>query len=346
MALKVVFPGRRLSSASSHDGGCETAGVRGRRHPGAVRESVLDDDGDAGGPEFAWRRGGEVREPNGPENGSFFAELNGFNVHYEVHGHGPAMMVVSNSWGIDVAGLRAIYRPLEERLAMVYFDPRGMGQSGPVREDADMGLAAVRADFDALRRHLGLARVHAIGWSNGAMNLVLLASEHPATLASAVFLHGAASYTEEDYRWLGERYPELTRSFRALEAELEDESIPTDEKTARMRRVWLEEFFPVSCARRETAQRMLAEAFRNAQFSWRHAKQAPPTIDARDRLGSITAPSLIIAGRHDTMPVRKAEAMRDGIPDAQLIVLERSGHFAPLEEPQAFCKAVFDFLGV
>jgi len=62
---------------------------------------------------------------------------------------------------------------------MVYFDPRGMGGSGPVREDGDMGMAAVRADFDALRRHLGLDRVSAIGWSNGAMNLILLAAENP-----------------------------------------------------------------------------------------------------------------------------------------------------------------------
>jgi pimeloyl-ACP methyl ester carboxylesterase len=38
--------------------------------------------------------------------------------------------------------------------------------------------------------------------------------------------------------------------------------------------------------------------------------------------------------------------MRDGIPDATLVVLERSGHFAPLEEPEAFRQAVFDFLGV
>jgi proline iminopeptidase len=287
-----------------------------------------------------------VREPTGLENGSFFAELNGFDIHYEIHGRGPVMMAVSNSWGIDVAGLRAVYRPLEERVTMVYFDPRGMGQSGPVREDADMDLAAVRADFDALRRHLGLARVHAIGWSNGAMNLLLLASEHAGTLASAIFLHGAASYTDEDYRWLGEHYPGLTESFQALQAELQDESIPDREKTARMRRVWLEEFFPVSCANRETAKAMIVRAFADAQFSWRHAMQAPPTFDARDRLTSITARSLIIAGRHDTMPVSKAEEMRDGIPDAKLIVFERSGHFAPLEEPQAFREAVFDFLGL
>ena len=87
------------------------------------------------------------------ENGSFTAPLNGFNIHYEVHGQGPVVMTVPNSWGLSLGGLRALYRPLEEHLTLVYFDSRGMGGSGPVAEETDMGLGAVREDFDALRQH-------------------------------------------------------------------------------------------------------------------------------------------------------------------------------------------------
>ena len=132
------------------------------------------------------------------ENGSFKASLNGFGIHYEVHGEGPVLMVLSNSWGINIAALRVLFRDLENDLTLVYFDPRGMGESDPIREESDMGLAAVRADFDALRNHLGLETVNALGWSNGAINLVVLASEKPETLSSAIFLHGAAAFTDED----------------------------------------------------------------------------------------------------------------------------------------------------
>ena len=112
-------------------------------------------------------------------NGSFTAELNGFPIHYEVHGQGPVLMAVTNSWGLSLEALRALYRPLEERLTLVYFDPRGMGESGAVRQESDRGLAAVRADFHALRAHLKLGEVSVIGWSNGAINLIWLAREHP-----------------------------------------------------------------------------------------------------------------------------------------------------------------------
>jgi pimeloyl-ACP methyl ester carboxylesterase len=77
------------------------------------------------------------------DNGSFAAELNGFEIHYEVHGRGPVVMGVPNSWGLSLGGLRGLFRGLEGDLTMVYFDPRGMGGSGRVREDADMGMAAV-----------------------------------------------------------------------------------------------------------------------------------------------------------------------------------------------------------
>src|SRR5688500_17122157 len=130
-------------------------------------------------------------------NGSFTADLNGHSIHYEVHGKGPVLMTLPNSWGLTLQALRAMYRPLERRLTLVYFDPRGMGGSGPARADADRGMAAVRDDFDALRRHLGLDKVNVIGWSNGAMNLLVLASDRPETLESALFLHGSAKFGQE-----------------------------------------------------------------------------------------------------------------------------------------------------
>ena len=80
-----------------------------------------------------------------------------------------------------------------------------------------MGKAAVRADFDALRRHLGIERADAIGWSNGAMNLILLASERPDTLSSTIFLHGIARFSQQDMEDMASSYPELIQKHGALQ---------------------------------------------------------------------------------------------------------------------------------
>lgn len=254
----------------------------------------------------------EVVQATGVENGSFTADLNGVLIHYEVHGQGPVVITVPNSWGLTYEGLRALYRPLEERLTMVYFDPRGMGESGPIRQEEDMGLTAVRADFDALRRHLGLETVHAIGWSNGAMNLILLASELPETLASAIFVHGVASFTEEDTQVWADEYPELMKAYLAFQQEMADEAMPVEEKTARQRDLWIEEFFPAMLADPEAGRAMLEELYTEAEFSRPHAAYADretPVFDARDQLADITARSLVIAGAHDMMPPEKVSEL-------------------------------------
>lgn len=285
----------------------------------------------------------------GLENGSFTTQLNGFDIHFEVHGQGPVVMTLPNSWGLSLEGLRSLYRPLEDNLTMVYFDPRGMGESSPIVTEADMGMASVRADFQALREHLGLESVNAIGWSNGAMNLILLAAEHPESIETAIFLHGATHFSEEDRAAYAEKYPEVIAAWGALIAELQNPDLTDDERTARMRDMWINDWFPVTFADRARAYEVLNRTFERAEFSWAHASYSQTDqaeFDARSLLPQITARSLVIGGAHDAIPAASGEEMSAAIPDAEFILLESSGHYAPVEEPEAFKNLVLSFLGV
>ena len=287
--------------------------------------------------------------PAGLANGSFTAELNGFRIHYEVHGQGPVLMAVTNSWGLSLQALRAMYRPLEERLTLVYFDPRGMGESGPVRQESDRGLAAVRADFQAHRAHLKLDRVNAIGWSNGAINLIWLARERPEALSSAIFVHGLASSGAEEMKLIAEQHPELVKKYVALMAAVSKPGLSVAEQNALQRKMWLEDYFPGLCADPAKGRALVADVFRDAQLSWPHAAYAEkelPTFDARKELAGIPVRSLVIAGGHDMLPPSRVKALADGLKDARFVVFEKSGHFSAVEEPEGFKTAVYDFLGV
>ncbi|UCF36847.1 MAG: alpha/beta hydrolase [Acidobacteriota bacterium] len=281
------------------------------------------------------------------ENGSFSAVLNGFRIHYEIHGNGPVLMVLPNSWGITVGGLRELYRPLEERLTVTYFEPRGMGASDPIKTDSDMGLEAVRSDFQALRRFLGQERVHAIGWSNGAVNLIELASEYPETLSTAIFLHGTARNTAEDDEYFARQQPQLVEAYQRFLQQMEDPALSDSEKDESLKRLWLEEFFPISCADRESASRIIESLFGHSEFSWRHAfysQKETQSFDFRDRLERISVPSLVLAGRYDLITVSRSEEIAEGIPNSRFVVFEASGHFAPAEERERFKTVVFEFL--
>ena len=284
------------------------------------------------------------------ENGSFIAELNSHKIHYEVHGRGPVLMTVPNSWGLTLEGLRALYQPLEAHLTLVYFDPRGMGGSGPIREPAEMGMAAVRADFQALRKRLGLDRVNVIGWSNGAIDLIFLASEQPETLSAAIFLHGNPRFGPEDMKGIAARYPDLLKHFADFRGEMQGTDIPEAEKDARTKEFDVKVWFPYMFADQEAGRGALPVMYKDTGFSWRHAQYAdedlPAPYDLRDRLPKVTAPSLVIAGRHDMLPPERGEEIHAGIPGSTFVVFEKSGHFAPVEERVRFQKTVLEFLGV
>jgi len=256
---------------------------------------------------------------------------------------------VPNSWGLSLEGLGGMYGPLEDSLTMVYFDPRGMGGSGPVTEPEDMSMEAVRADFQALREHLGLEKVNAIGWSNGASNLILLASERPETLESAIFVHGAAKFDEEDWAEMSSRYPALIKDREKFEASLAAEQLSEEERTARTKAFWLERYFPEAMARPEVSVQAMRAAFDPAQFSRAHVDYTNaeyPTFDTTDLLPDIPVRSLVIAGEADMMPPAKVRILADGLPDAEFAILKNSGHFGPIEEPDRFREIVLRFLGV
>jgi proline iminopeptidase len=68
-------------------------------------------------------------------------------------------------------------------------------------------------------------------------------------------------------------------------------------------------------------------------------------IEVEDRLAEVAHPVLVLAGRHDrTCSVEGAETIARGIPTAELVVLEHSGHMAFVEEPDAYRDAVRRFL--
>jgi proline iminopeptidase len=68
-------------------------------------------------------------------------------------------------------------------------------------------------------------------------------------------------------------------------------------------------------------------------------------IEVEDRLGEITQPVLVMTGRHDrTCTVAAAEATAAGISNAELRILERSGHMTFVEEPDLYIALVRSFL--
>jgi proline iminopeptidase len=60
-----------------------------------------------------------------------------------------------------------------------------------------------------------------------------------------------------------------------------------------------------------------------------------------DRLATVTVPTLVVAGRHDLFTSwPQSFRIANRLPDADVVVLEESGHFPWIEQPDEFFQAV------
>ncbi|MEP7356626.1 MAG: alpha/beta hydrolase, partial [Anaerolineales bacterium] len=68
-------------------------------------------------------------------------------------------------------------------------------------------------------------------------------------------------------------------------------------------------------------------------------------LDFSARLGEVRVPALVVVGRFDPQaPVLCSQQLAAGIPGAQLVVFEHSGHYPFVQEPAAFGQVVSRFL--
>lgn len=66
----------------------------------------------------------------------------------------------------------------------------------------------------------------------------------------------------------------------------------------------------------------------------------------KEQLAAIKVPTAIVLGDHDEAITRThTDYMASAIPGAKLIILKDASHFAMLQDPGGYTKAVLDFLG-
>ena len=68
-------------------------------------------------------------------------------------------------------------------------------------------------------------------------------------------------------------------------------------------------------------------------------------MDLREDLGRIKAPTLVIGAEHDqSTPPEKSREIADGIPGAELVIIQDAAHIANVEQPDAVSNQILDHL--
>lgn len=263
-------------------------------------------------------------------------------LHVERRGSGPPLVCHPGGPGFGAG----YFTGLELDRELVIVEPRGCGRSPAA---GSYTFDDYVADLDEVRERLGLDTFDLLGHSHGGMVAQAYAIVHPDRIDRLVLSNTAARLGPE----------QLADMERAMEAR-SDEPWYADARAALEEEQAgdLDAATLTSIVRRELPFYFVtwderAEAYADAVLSDPICHEAlgffnrevMTTFDHRPHLPSVTAPTLVLTGADDFItPPEAAREMAGLLPHAELVVLEGAGHFAWIEQPDAYRRSVQSFL--
>lgn len=241
-----------------------------------------------------------VNYGSNPAAGHTFVH-DGIKFYYEVYGTGEPLLVIHGNGGSihDVAAQIAYFRKHYRVIAM---DSRDQGKSGDSLDK--ITYEKMSDDLNALLDHLQAGPVDVLGWSDGAIEALLLGVRHPDKVKKIAAMAANLNPTDEAI------YPEVIKMAKDWA-----DSIPGAERKT-----------PQGKREVKVTEMLLLE----------------PHIDPKE-LESIKAPTLVLAGDHDLIRDEHTLEIYHHIPNSELAIFPNATHMIPFDDPATFNTTVDHF---
>lgn len=266
-----------------------------------------------------------------------FAAISGVKLFYEETGEGAPLLFVHEfagdhqSWHLQVRFFARRYRAIT-------YNARGYPPSDVPEDPGAYSQEQAAEDIRGLLDHLHLARAHVCGLSMGGyatLHFGLRYPERALSLTVAGAGYGSVPAEREKFRRDAE---ETARRFEA-----DGMARVADFYTKGPTRVQFLDKDPKGW--REFYEQFAAQSARGHALTMRGVQMTRPSIfELAAGLERLTVPTLIVTGDEDDPCLEPAVFMKRTIRSSGLVVIPKSGHTVNLEEPEAFNRALLDFL--
>jgi pimeloyl-ACP methyl ester carboxylesterase len=261
----------------------------------------------------------------------------GVDLHYEEAGSGTPMVFVHEFAG-DARSWEAQMRFFARRYRCIAFNARGYPPSSVPSDPKAYSQDRATDDIAAVIKALNLAPAHVVGLSMGAFATLHLGLRHPGlarSLVAAGVGYGAAPDKRDQFR----------AETDAAIAKLREQGMAVFGKTYAHgpTRLVFEETDPRGYA--EFQAQLCEHSTEGAALTMNGVQRERPSLfDLAEGFRAYTTPTLIIAGDEDDPTLEPALYLKRTIPTSALLVMPKCGHTMNLEHPDAFNRAVLDFV--
>jgi pimeloyl-ACP methyl ester carboxylesterase len=245
-------------------------------------------------------------------------DRDGINLHYEVHGSGPAL-ILTHGYSSTSAMWQGQIDALSKHHKLVLWDMRGHGQSDYPDDPSAYSEAHTVADMAALLDEVGAHQAIVGGLSLGGYMSLAFYRVHPERVSALLIIDTGPGFKKDDARAV------WNKRARETGDRFEREGLAVLESASR---------------ERSTVSHRDASGLAHA------ARGMLTQRDARviESLPDIRVPSLVVVGADDAPFLAASDYMAAKIPGATKLVIAAAGHAVNIDQPQAFIDAVLPFL--
>lgn len=251
--------------------------------------------------------------------------VNGLQMYYEDQGEGPVLVFIhglgenSASWEHQIKFFSRTFR-------VVAMDLRGHGRSDDGKTFITMKSFA--DDVIALLSQLHINKAHFIGHSMGGLINQQIAVDYPERMLTMT-LSDAAGFYPPPFATTG-----LEERLKRLE------TLSMDEVAAAIANVACRPEAPEDI--KESIRKMFAA---NRREPYRQSTISTLQADYRQFHAQMLVPALILVGEFDqTTPLEYAQYLNKALLGSKLQILPDAAHMTKLENPEAYNKALAEFL--
>src|SRR3954447_26145937 len=242
-------------------------------------------------------------------------ERDGVNIHYEIHGSGPPLLL-THGYSSTSAMWQGQVTALSKHHTLILWDMRGHGQSDYPDDPAAYSEALTVGDMEALLDNVGAKTAIVGGLSLGGYMSLAFVRAHPERVRALLIIDTGPGFKKDDAReaWNQRAHQTGERFERDGLSGLSSER--------------------------------LTVTHRDASGLARAAYGMLPQRDARviESLPHIKVPSLVVVGADDAPFLAASDYMAAKIPGAEKILIPAAGHVVNIAQPQAFVGALLPFL--
>lgn len=273
-------------------------------------------------------------------------DVNHTRLYVKTAGSGEPVIVIHGGPVLDHSYMLPHLKPLAEEYRLIFYDQRLSGRSSAEVDSSEVQLRTFIEDIESLRQKLNLQKVHLLAHSWGGLLAMNYAILYPSHIEKMILISPMAPSTE---LWQQEEA-------RLAESQTSEDRLQREE-------IMKSAIFKTNPSR--AIEQLLELSFRKQFYD---PKKAPlldiyvpedymkrsrlfgnlmsdlNSYDLSDELKKIKISTLIMYGTEEPASEISGPVLNRLIPNSRYVLVEHSGHFPFIEQPDKFRQFITDFL--